>query len=281
MRPILILVLCFPLLRAAAQPVFTSNSLLLRPLYRAGDRLTYKVLDERVSETDAGRFTSTQEYRLTVEVREGDSLKGYLLDYDVRLVASADERRPLYSLQAKALDGIHLSYRLDRYGRYAGLLDTAAARQYLHERLAGATKPAGWSGSDERAWQHELEAFANDRELREYLAPLGLIHAGNRRLWRTTPRNVPSARLKYHVEDTARGSQDLWLESIDPVRNTARYRIAFQGADKSVSGGDFVNMDYDYAVELNTGWLQRVQVITTRAKRKGFRRITIELMPSS
>jgi hypothetical protein len=267
--------------RAVAQPVYTDSTLLLRPLYRTGDRLTYKVTQRRETEGSSGIYSAEQEYRVTVEIREADSARGYLLDYDVRLVAATDRGRPVYTLQARALDGIRFSYRLNRFGNYAGLLDTAATREYIRRRLASATKPEDWRAVDEKAWQQELASFDNDRELREYLAPLGLIHSGNRRLWRSSPRRVRSQRLQFHTSDTARGSQDLWLERIDAAHNAAVYHIAFKGIDKTVPGEDTVMMDYDYAVELNTGWLQRLQVLTTRSRRKGYKRLVIELIPSS
>jgi hypothetical protein len=281
MRTLLLLVLVCIARPASAQPVYTDSTLLLRPLYRAGDRLTYKVTQYRETEGAAATYWASQEYRLTVEIREADTSRGYLVDYEVKLVAATDKGRPLYTLQAKALDGIRFSYRLDRFGLYAGLVDTVATREYIRSRFAAASKPEGWRSVDEKAWQHELEAFQNDRELREYLAPLGLIHAGNRRLWRSNPRRVRAQRLRYHTADTARGTQDLWLERVDPERNAAIYHIAFKGLDKTVPGYDIVMMDYDYAVELNTGWLQRLQVMTTRQKRKGYKKLVIELLPSS
>jgi hypothetical protein len=281
MRLLLLLILTCVAGIAPAQPVYTDSTLLLRPLYRTGDRLTYKVTQYRETEGTTATYWAGQEYRVTVEVREADTARGYLLDYQVKLLAATDKGRPLYTLQAKALDGIRFSYRLDRFGLYAGLVDTPAARAYIRSRLAAASKPEGWRSADEKAWQQELEAFQDDRELREYLAPLGLIHSGNRRLWRSSPRRVRSQRLRYHTADTARGSQDLWLERIDPEHNAAIYHVAFKGLDKTVPGYDVLIMDYDYAVELNTGWLQRLQVMSKREKRKGYKKLVIELLPSS
>ncbi|RYY96159.1 MAG: hypothetical protein EOO11_14190 [Chitinophagaceae bacterium] len=281
MRPVLLLCLLILAKTVSAQPTFTDSTLWLRPLYRVGDRLTYRVSTHKefvYKEQPAG---GDAEYRVTVEVRQADSLRGYVLDYSVKLVSATDTRRPVYSLQAQALDGLRFSYRLNRYGTYGGLLDTMAVRNYLEQRLAGIAKPAAWTPGDEKGWQRELDAFRHDRELREYLAPLGLIHSGNRRLWRTQPRRVPAHRLRIHSGDTTRGGQDLWLERIDRERNTAIYRMAFQGADRTKSGAGMVTMDYEYAVELSTGWLQRLYAVQRQGGVTGFRTILIELLPAS
>ncbi|TCJ18628.1 hypothetical protein EPD60_03765 [Flaviaesturariibacter flavus] len=266
---------------AAAQPKFTDSTLWLRPLYQAGDRLTYRVVTHKEFPYKGKTITADAEYRVTVEVREADTARGYLLDYSVKLVTATDTERPVYALQAAALNGLQLRYRLRKYGTYGGLVDTAAVRDYLEQRLASLPKLAGWTDNDEKMWQHELEAFRHDRELREYLSPLGLIHSGNRHLWRSQPRRMASQRLRIHSGDTARGGQDLWLERIDRERNTALYHMAFQGTDATTKAAGIVTMDYDYAVELNTGWLQRLFVVQRRSAFPGFRTILIELLPSS